>query len=235
MKKFNQYSPRKKDLAIDTWEERYRENGLLKYWFRGIEKYAPWARKIFFVTDNQNSTRRMKNWCGSGMRILSPREYLPVFSSHPIDLNLHRIEGLSETFVYFNDDMYLINPLEKNYFFHENLPRDAAILKCISPDYFAHIQINDLIEINKRFVKKDVLRRHFGKFFNGAYSPFLQGMSLFFSLYPVFLGFYVAHTPQPFLKKTFEEVWEHCGDILRATSSNRFRNIADVNQYLFKY
>ena len=43
-----------------------------------------------------------------------PDEYRPAFSSHPIELNLHRIKGLSERFVYFNDDMYLLRPVGEN-------------------------------------------------------------------------------------------------------------------------
>ena len=37
-----------------------------------------------------------------------PNEYLPTYNSAAIELNLHRIEGLSENYLYFNDDMYLI-------------------------------------------------------------------------------------------------------------------------------
>lgn len=34
----------------DDSDERYRDWDNLKYWFRGVEKYAPWVRKIHFVT-----------------------------------------------------------------------------------------------------------------------------------------------------------------------------------------
>jgi hypothetical protein len=239
IQKFNQYSPKKKNLSIDVREERYRDNGLLRYWFRGIEKNAPWVRTIFFITDNQkpvwlNTAHEKLVWVKHEDYI--PDEYLPVFSANPIELNIHRIKDLSDTFVYFNDDMYLINPVEKSFFFRGMLPRDAAIIKCISPaDSFAHIQINNLLEINRFFSKKEVLFRHLEKFFGFKYSFLLQAMSFFFSTYPAFLGFYVAHNPQAFLKKTFYEVWEHCGETLHNTSRNKFRNIADVNQYLFKY
>ena len=30
--------------------ERYRDWGLMKYWFRGVEKFTPWVNKIHFVT-----------------------------------------------------------------------------------------------------------------------------------------------------------------------------------------
>ena len=29
---------------------RYRDWNNLRYWFRGVEKFAPWVRKIHFVT-----------------------------------------------------------------------------------------------------------------------------------------------------------------------------------------
>ena len=45
-----------------------------------------------------------------------PKEYLPTFSSHSIELNLHRIEGLVERFVYFNDDMFLLRPVKRELF-----------------------------------------------------------------------------------------------------------------------
>ena len=34
-------------------EARFRDYGFLKYWFRGVEKFAPWVRKIHFVTCGQ--------------------------------------------------------------------------------------------------------------------------------------------------------------------------------------
>ena len=46
-----------------------------------------------------------------------PEEYLPTFNSAAIELNLHRIEGLSENFVFFNDDMYLIQDVKPDDFF----------------------------------------------------------------------------------------------------------------------
>ena len=82
-------------------ECRYRDWGLLKYWFRAVECYAPWVRKIHFVTDGQipdwlNTEHPKLHVVNHGDYI--PKEYLPTFSSHTIELNLHRIAGLSEHF-----------------------------------------------------------------------------------------------------------------------------------------
>jgi hypothetical protein len=53
--------------------------------------------------------------------------------------------------------------------------------------------------------------------------------------WPKITGFYDHHMPQPFLKKTFEEVWAAEPDILAKTSASKVRNCSDVNQYLFRY
>ena len=46
-----------------------------------------------------------------------PKKYLPTFNSHTIELNFNRIKELSERFVYFNDDMFIIDYMEKSDFF----------------------------------------------------------------------------------------------------------------------
>ena len=50
-----------------------------------------------------------------------PSQYLPTFNSHTIELNIHRIKGLSEFFVYFNDDMFLTRRAKPTEFFKNNL------------------------------------------------------------------------------------------------------------------
>ncbi len=53
IKSFNEYAPREKQKSLDFSAERYRDYGLLKYWFRGVEKFAPWVRKVHFITNGQ--------------------------------------------------------------------------------------------------------------------------------------------------------------------------------------
>ena len=36
--------------GTDAGESRYRDWDNLQYWFRGMEKFAPWVNKIYFVT-----------------------------------------------------------------------------------------------------------------------------------------------------------------------------------------
>src|SRR5699024_690064 len=117
------------DNNNDDRDIRYREWGIIKYWFRGVEKFAPWVNKIHFVT--WGHTPSWLNVKHPKLNIVKhedyiPSKYLPTFSSRPIELNLHRIKGLSEQFVFFNDDMFLLKPVKKEDFFKNGLPRDIA-------------------------------------------------------------------------------------------------------------
>ena len=103
-------------------EMRFRDWGTLKYIFRGIEKYCNWYNKIYFVTWGH-----VPNWLNTNNPRLViikhedfiPKKYLPTFNSNAIELNFHRIDSLSESFVYFNDDMYVIRKTKKRDF---NIP-----------------------------------------------------------------------------------------------------------------
>jgi len=236
---FNRYSPKKRDTSIDIQKERYRDNGLLRFWFRGIETNAPWVRRIYFITNGQKP-----NWLNIDSKKLfwvkhedfMPHEYLPTFNCNPIHIYLHKINGLAKKFVLFDDDMYLINPIEKNHYYKNNLPRDYAILRPLKiPDFFSHLLMNNMIEINRHFQKNEILKKNILKYFNYRYGIKHFIPSYYFSKVNNFPGFYTKHFSQPFLKKTFEEVWLHCNEALEATSHNRFRTIADVTQYLFRY
>lgn len=45
----NKYLP-EDQKKLSTSEERYRSWDNLQYWFRGVEKFAPWVNHIYFVT-----------------------------------------------------------------------------------------------------------------------------------------------------------------------------------------
>lgn len=216
---------------------RFRDWNNLRYWFRGVEKFAPWVNKIHFVTcghypDWLNLKASKLNFVKHSDYIRF--DYLPTFNSHTIELNLHRIVGISEKFVYFNDDMFLINTVVPERFFKKDLPCDMAVLNAMSTHAIGHIILNDLNVINIRYNKKETLLKYFTKWFNLIYGKELL-RTLFLLPWPHFTGFVDPHIPTSFLKTTLEEVWEISEEILDTTCVHRFRNIADVNQYLFRY
>lgn len=242
IKEFNKYTSETNKLGVDSRKERYQDYGLLKYWFRGIEKFTPWVNKVHFITCGQkpewlNLDCPKLNWVKHSDYI--PSEYLPVFSANPIEIMLHKIPDLSEKFVYFNDDFFITAPVNPSYFFNKNLPCDYGCFSIIGLGEgrlrIPHIQLNDMIEINKHFNKKIILKENFFKWFNPAIGKLnLYNLSLL--PYKSIASFSIRHFAQPYLKSTFEEVWNNCNSVLEHTMSNRFRNkYEDVNQWLFRY
>lgn len=89
---------------------RYANNDELKYSLRSIEKYAHWIRKIHIVTDEQTpdwlDTSHPKIHIVDHKKIM-PAESLPCFNSSLIEHFIYRIPGLSEQFLFANDDMFI--------------------------------------------------------------------------------------------------------------------------------
>jgi hypothetical protein len=110
--------------TIATNQSRFISRDELRYALRSIVTFAPWVRRIFLVTDDQ-----IPPWLDDSdpqLTVVSHRELfggtgaLPTFNSHAIESRLHRIPGLAEHFIYFNDDMFLGRPVLPTAFFHAN-------------------------------------------------------------------------------------------------------------------
>jgi len=107
---YNHYRP-EKPLQNNA---RFRNWGLFRYWFRSVERYAPWVNKVYLVTNG-----KFPDWINPDCEKLVlvkhsdfiPQKYLPTFNSKTIELNLGRIDSLSEHFVYFNDDIFINAPV----------------------------------------------------------------------------------------------------------------------------
>ena len=230
----------------DDRAQRYRDWGLLRYWFRGVEKFTPWVGNVWLVCDQEPPEWLKRDH--PKLKIVRheeyiPAEYLPTFSANPIELNLHRIRGLSEQFVYFNDDMFMIRPVQESFFFRKGLPADCALLNPVpttdltensSYQRIIRVHLNNAEYANRDYSFRQTLRRHFFKWFNLRYGPSL-GRNLMLCIWPRFVGFYEPHLPQPFLKSFFEEAWKADGDILDETSRRPIRNDLDVNQWLIRH
>ena len=216
---------------------RFRDWGLLRFWFRSVELYAPWVRTIHFVTCGQRP-----DWLNVNNPKLNyvkhqdfiPKQYLPTFNSRVIETNLHRIKGLSEQFVYFNDDMFIVSPLKPSVFFVKGLPRDVAVRGIPMLYQIGHANLNDINIINREFRFDRQFKKNIWKWLNFRYG--LLGLrSLLFLPLTQFTGAKNYHVANAFLKSTFETVWEKYEDELDKTCHSRFRSISDVNQWLFKY
>lgn len=100
---------------------RFANRDELKYSLRSIEMYASWVRNIYIVTDGQKPTwldidnPRVK--LVDHQDIFSDPAVLPVYNSHAIESQLHHIPGLSERYIYLNDDVFFARPTNASLFF----------------------------------------------------------------------------------------------------------------------
>jgi len=78
-----------------------------------IRKNMPWIRNTYVVTAYPQYPKCIKNEIVVYHHEIGLEE---VFNSHAIESSLHKINGLSENFVYFNDDIYVRKPLKPSAF-----------------------------------------------------------------------------------------------------------------------
>lgn len=124
-KLYAQYKPDFNSDATST--SRFYSRDELKYALRSWEKYGNFVRKIFVVSNcappawlNLENPKIEWIWHEKIM----PKEVLPTFSSHAIETSLFRIPGLSNYFIYSNDDFLLVRPLTvENFYYHNGIAK----------------------------------------------------------------------------------------------------------------
>lgn len=98
----------------------FRDNGELRYSLRSLERYAPWIRRVYLVTNGQIPA--WLNLANPRIEVVSHQKLfpevgdLPTFNSNAIEMQLHRIPGLSRRFLYLNDDVFFGRPVDPSRF-----------------------------------------------------------------------------------------------------------------------
>lgn len=188
---------------------RYISRNELKYSLRSIFKHAPWVRNIYIVTDDQcpywlKDSDRVK--IISHKEIFPDTAVLPVFNSHAIESCLHRIPGLSEKFVYFNDDVFLGQPVRPSDFFGPNGEVNVFFSTSLTADLGA--------------TKTGTLPT------DGAFSRTIEIMERDFGITPIAK---VLHTPHPMIKSVLAEIETRYADLVQNTRASRIRSSQDLN------
>ena len=119
---------------------RYRDNSELLYNLRALELFFPDHGHVYIVTDGQTPA-----WLrlSSRVSVVDHRHLLPpaspeVFDSGHIESYLHHIPGLSERFIYLNDDVFFGQKVNPAWWFKDRLkvfmePAAAAHPKALHP------------------------------------------------------------------------------------------------------
>ena len=186
----------------------YHDNGELRYSLRSVETYAPWVRRIFIATDGQAPgwlNRAHKKICLVDHKDFIPAEHLPTFNSHVIEAFLHRIPGLAEHYIYFNDDFFLSAPCEPGDFF------TAGGLPFLFVDW--------RMSRRQSYVRRDT--PHAASYGNARAWLESSGMS------PV-PDVLTAHGPYPQTRSNVLEALEHYAGFISGFTQNRFRAMNEL-------
>ena len=187
---------------------RYIENDELKYSLRSVELYAPWINKIYIVTDGQTPS-----WLDTTSRKVEiidhkqiiPNEVLPMFNSTAIEMCLANIPGLSEHFLFSNDDMLFAKPTPPEFFFNKD----------------GHPKI--------RFKKRTLLYYKYKKNGNYAqivYSSILKIREEFGQTFRVS----PHHCVDAYNRSNYQECLDHYGQWRDKTLKSRFREFGDLHR-----
>jgi len=190
-------------------DSRYTSRDELRYSFRSLATFAPWLRRIFLVTDDQVPAwldpEHPRITVVSHRQIFDDTSVLPTFNSHAIESRLHRIPGLAEHFVYFNDDMFLGRPVRPTTFFHAN-----GIAKFFrSPAQLDPGPVTVFDAPVTAAGKNN--RRHIAERFGRTITQKMQ------------------HVPYPLQRSVLAEIERELRDEVRQTAAHQFRHPGDLS------
>ena len=186
---------------------RFISRDELRYSLRSVHLFAPWVRNIYLVTSGQ-----VPSWLEldhPGVQVvphdeIMPADALPTFNSHAIETSLHHIPGLSEHWLYFNDDFFLGRPIRP-----EALFSPAGL----SSVFFAQstIGLSDLPDaapwLKAAWNNRRLLQQAFGAVTTNA----------------------LAHAPYALRTSVLREVEDRFGDVVAATTRSPFRSDTDIS------
>lgn len=192
---------------VPVMEKRFRDWGTLKYLLRGVERHMPFIRNVYLVVSHPT---QVPDWADtSNLKIvlhkdIIPERFLPTFNCNPIEMHLHRIEGLDEEYLYFNDDMYPVADCRPEDFFRNG----KGIIKMYR-HYFASGMYKKLCRNSDRLARRACGVPHSCSFVRPQ------------------------HICSPMLRSVCEELYEKVKPEIEVTSSSRTRTAENLNQYLF--
>ena len=192
---------------VPVMQKRFRDWGTLKYLLRGIEVNMPFIRNVYLVVSHPS---QVPDWADTeNLKIvlhkdIITQEYLPTFNCNPIEMHLHRIEGLDEEYLYFNDDMFPVGKCKAEDFFREGKPVIG---------YYTHLFASGMYK--KICRNSDRLAR----------KVLCLKASMFFTR--------PQHICSPMLRSECNELYGKVESEIRKTSSERTRTEDNLNQYLF--
>ncbi|MFD5078593.1 stealth family protein [Streptomyces sp. NPDC058371] len=188
---------------------RYISRDELRYSLRALEQNAPWVRHVYLVTDRQRPSwlneRHSRITVVDHSEIFEDQAALPTFNSHAIESRLHHIEGLSEHFLYFNDDMFLGCPVTPQDFFLSNGMTRTFLSPSQVPRWDLTLGDRPVDAAGKN--NRRIILENFG-------SAIVQKL---------------RHAPYALRRSVLLEIEREYAEVHRQTSRSRFRSPTDIS------
>ncbi|CAM5394278.1 stealth conserved region 3 domain-containing protein [Streptomyces chartreusis] len=194
-------------LDKETNASRYTSHDELKYSLRSLAMYADFVRHIYLVTDGQKPHWLDESAPGITVvdhRDIFPDGVLPVFNSHAIETRLHHIPGLSEHYLYFNDDVFVGRRVTAEHFFH-----GSGLMKIPVSPLKIGVGKPHAEETATNSANKNVRRLLLEKFGRMTTNNFM-------------------HTPLPQQRETLQTLEELFREDIARTTASRFRSPQDL-------
>ena len=211
VKKKEKYSSHDVACIGSADQARFENHNELYYSILSVKKFLPWVRNIYIVTDNQRP-----DWLVNDEKIfivdhqdIIDSQYLPTFNSHIIEAHLHKIKGLAEHFIYFNDDVMVAKPLAKEHFFRKN-----GLASIFSSK-------KSLAEMTAKGVTTATL------------SASKNSNQILMKKYGTSIDTPLVHTYIPLTKTSFDQCWKENSKYIQSFLCNRYRSKNDLNMATF--
>jgi UDP-glucose 4-epimerase len=192
----------------DDSEARFRQINELRYALRSVYMFAPWVRNIYIVTDSPRP-----KWLDEHPRVqIVPSEMffkdpsvLPTHNSQAVESQLQHIPGLSEHFLYSNDDMFFGRPVSPEMFFSPGgVTRfvEATTRIGLGESNQSRSGFENAARVNRRLLEK-----HFGAVTTR----------------------HLEHCAAPLRKSVLLEMEEIFAEDFQRTAASRFRAATDIS------
>lgn len=207
---------------------RFSSLGEIFYCVASINRFAPWIRKIYIVTDEQNPNLEpfLELHFPQGhipIEIVDHKvifrgyeKYLPTFNSISIESMTWRIPGLSDKFIEFNDDLILAAPVKPEDFFVGN-----GVVCYASKKNYLFTAFTRLFKLRKNGSRAVSYK---GTMLNAAN---IAGNHRYFLK--------MDHTPKGLLRNFYEEYFLQHSEVLEHNIFYRFRHASQFNPQELQY
>lgn len=207
--KISNYVDNKSEISLTKFRTRFDQVNEIKFTIDSILKFAPYIENIHIITDEQtpeflekidnNDYYKKVSIVDHKVVFKDFEQFLPTFNCRPIETCMHRIPGLAEHFIYFNDDFFLIKHTKPTDFFRNGLP-----------------------VLRGKWLKfdKDIFYKKFKKIRVGhkkaqQKAAQLIGLEKYYNF---------KHTPHPLRKSTFKNYFNNNPNIFIENIKYKFRN-----------